>query len=667
MSYLTVEAQRTHVESLDGRLIPCNYLVHSRFSRNCNLCAALHYAFVRFTPGRVYSKGYELRTAVGFFLDYVEIYEKANPPSFRLTAINHITTEVFFGFESYLKKLRALKSHPTKTRVPKNLPGRLKGALETVAREQSDGMPLLALPKVREDDYVVREPLSAECFAQLTAALKTHIDLLYDKIEFRKKVDASAPYTWDELTTVMACIAAWSPDSGRSLKTLIVNDHPFEVSQGAFIHSTRLARSKKEPTSIVELIYHKYINKDTMREAGENLVDLEELFGMYYPTAMDQAAIALFIELQTGWNKEAVMSIDGKSFIHPLAGAFDSSQVLVVSEKQRSQSHGKPYLTPKTFQASSSKVDKYSVYNLINLANGLSSPLAGLKIECTSEWVLRGFNPLFLCMRPLSVMTVTRTVSGDVPGRVFSAANKTGWLLGIVEFFKRHEINEAGVRMKSARDFSGRLRPTWIRFVRDQRNRPLSLVALQQGHASIETTDVHYDSSGPAMQARRERLREELFEIVNLLRQRKFRGLIAKRKTAPVDDGRFRIFVVPGHERALWTCMDPTKPDWPGSQEQAMVNSRCSELPQCLFCSQVCITEDSLPFLMKRLEVLQLELSAFVETAFDTPLVDELEIIEYIINEWGDENAIKDAARYLRKHPNLLPPNMNDLSLLFED
>ena len=98
-----------------------------------------------------------------------------------------------------------------------------------------------------------------------------------------------------------------------------------------------------------------------------------------------------------------------------------------------------------------------------------------------------------------------------------------------------------------------------------------------------------------------------------------------------------------------------------------MTGSRCSELPQCLFCSQVCITEDSLPFLMKRLEVLQLELSALIETAFDTPLADELEIIEYIIDEWGDENAVKDAARYLRQHPNLLPPKMNDLSLLFED
>lgn len=667
MSYLTVEAQRTHVESLDGSLIACNYLAHPRFSRDCNLCAALHYAFVRFTPGRTYSKGYELRTAIGFFLDYVQIYEKANPPSFKLTEINHVTTEVFLGFDSNLKKLRAPTSHLKKTHVPKNLAGRLKSALETVAREQSDGMPLLALPMIREDDYVVREPLSAECFAQLTAALKTHIDLIYDKLEFRKKVDASAPYTWDELTTVMTCIAAWSPDSGRSLKTLIVNGHPFEVSQGAFINSTRLARSKEEPTSIVELIYNRYLNKDTVREAREKLVRLEELFEMYYPAAMDQAAIALFIELQTGWNKETVMSIDGKSFTHPLAGAFDSSQVLIVSEKQRSQSYGKPYLTPKTFRASSSKVDKYSAYNLINLANALSSPLAGLKIECTSEWALRGFNPLFLCMRPLGVMTVTQTVSGDVPGRVYSASTRTGWLLGLVGFFKRYEVNEASVRMKSARDVSGRLRPTWIRFARDKSNRPLSMVALQQGHASIETTDVHYDSSGPAMQARRERLRDELLDIVNLLRQRKFRGLIAKRKTAPVDNGRFRIFVVPGHERALWTCRDPLNPDWPGSQEQMMEGSRCSELPQCLFCSQVCITEDSLPFLMKRLEVLQLELSVLIETAFNTPLADELEIIEYIIGEWGDEKAIKDAARYLRQHPNLLPPNMNDLSLLFED
>jgi hypothetical protein len=669
MNYLTVERQRTHVESLDGCLISCNYLAHPRFLRNCNLCAGLHYVFVRFTPGRTYSKGYELRTAVAFFLDYVEIYEKANPTSFRLTEISHITTEVFLGFDSHLKKLRAPKSHLTKTRVPKNLAGRLKGALETVARDQSDGMPLLALPRIREDDYVVREPLSDGCFAQLTAALKTHIDLIYDKLDFRKKVDASAPYTWDELTATTSSISACYPDNDRSLKTLIDHGHPFGITQEAFVQSMRLAKSNEDPTNVVEAIYHRYSNGNTANnQTAVKFINLEDLLEMYFPTALDQAAIAIFIELQTGWNKETVMSIDGDSFTHPLAGAFESSQVLIVSEKQRSQSYGKPYLAPKTFRASSSKVDRHSAYRLIELAKVLSSPLVDVQIECTSKWSLQGFNPLFLCMRPFTVMSrCTSSRGGNVPGRLLSISNKGPWRDGTRGFFKRYEVNEAGVRMKSARDFSGRLRPTWIRFVRDQRNRPLSVVALQQGHASIETTDVHYDSSGPAMQARRERLRDELFDIVNLLRQKKFRGLIAKRKTAPVDNGRFRIFVVPGHERALWTCMDPLKPDWPGSQEQAMVGSRCSELSQCLFCSQVCITEDSLPFLMKRLEVLQLELSALIETVFDTPLADELEIIEYIIDEWGDEKAVKDAARYLRQHPNLLPPNMNDLSLLFED
>ncbi|MFM2595746.1 hypothetical protein AAFX19_23390 [Vibrio harveyi] len=51
----------------------------------------------------------------------------------------------------------------------------------------------------------------------------------------------------------------------------------------------------------------------------------------------------------------------------------------------------------------------------------------------------------------------------------------------------------------------------------------------------------------------------------------------------------------------------------------------------------------------------------------ESDLQSELDVIQYILDAWGDENALKSAARYQRRNPNLLPNNLQSLSILFED
>lgn len=645
-------------ESSDGRTIPCNYQSHPRFSAVCGLCAGLHYVFIRFVSGRTYAKGYELRTAINYFLDYAVEYEKGNPKELHLTGLLQISVEVFVGYDLFIKRKKG----------PKQLATRLKSALSMVARENDEGMPILSLPLLADSNSKVYEPLTEECFNQLSEALKRHIDSLYKKLEFRRVVEGALPYTVHEISASGQSLHTWVPEVERALKTLIVSGHPFVVPFDRFVHAFKKARGRDPVSNVVEVIYQRYNNGPLTRKAGaKKLPHLGEVFELYYPTAIDQVAIAIFIELQTGWNKETVMAIDGENFEHPLTGAIKSSQALVVSEKQKSQSTGKPYLDPKTFLAPSCKQDKYSAYNLISLAKALSEPLAGLPVECNSDREVANLNPLFLCMRHFEVMTRTTTRTGSRPGRFLSAGNKGPWRDGVKGFFESYDVRENGTRLSIADDLKCRLRPTWIRYVRDKKKRPLSVVALQQGHGSIETTDVHYDNSGPAMQKRRERLRSELNDVANLLRQRKFKGMLGKRGTETVSLASFRIFTIPGHEKSLWACMDPFKADWPGSSSRIPIGTKCSEIPQCLFCSQVCIFEDSLPFLMERQAIIQSELQDRQEPAFNSPLADELRIIEYIFDEWGDEQALKNAARYSRQHPDLLPRHMRSLSILFED
>lgn len=659
--YLKIYAQIEEVKSLDGRTIPCNYLEHPRFSDNCELCAGLHYMFARYAGGRSYSKVYELRTAIKFFLDFAIEYDAQNPIALKLRSLLDISPEVFRAYELFGKREKA----------PKDIAMRLKGALTSVANESDEGMPSLVLPRVRKSDSDVYEPFSEECFQQLSNALSSYIDGLHKKIAFRHVVEAAEPYLFESTIASFDVLPCWVPDNSRALKTLISNGHPYRVSHSdfldAYIHNTNLS-IRIDPINEVEAIYARYMHPAIKRLVkSASLVSLDDLIGLYFPTMTDQVVIGLFIQLQTGWNKETVIAIGGDNFEDRLASTLSSNIKIIYSEKQKSQSSNKPYRDPKLYRATSDVTSPYSAYNLINLAKELSAPFAGLALECNSAWVMQGNNPLFLCTRDSSVMSTTATKHGTMPGRFISIAAKTAWTCGVKRFFVANEVYENGRRLLSAEDLNGRLRPTWIRYHRDKNQRPLSVVSLQQGHKAIATTDIHYDSSGPAMQLRRDRLRSELTAVCDLLRKKKFKGVLRRKHCSDVDRTSLRIFTIPGHEQPLWGCSDQKRPDWPGCNLMDLPNGKCTAIPQCLFCSQVCIFEDSLPFLMHRKGKIEIQMEGHQELNFNSPLADELAIIDYIFEEWRDERALRDAARYLRKYDDLMFEDLALLSILFEE
>lgn len=658
MSYRTIVSHVREVESSNGSKVKCNYLDHLRFSSDCGLCSGLHYVFVRFAPDRTYSKVYELRTAINLFLDYVHDFEGRNPKALCVDAFIKITSEHFLAFNIFLLKNKS----------PKGLGARLKGPIQNIAKDFDEGLPLLTLPLLDTIPYESREPLEEDAYFQLTEALKSHIDGLHKKLSFRALVHEADPYVYEELISDIKTNAyRWETCSKRVLRTLILNGHPFSVSLIEFKEC--FARRKGEMSKvkdIVDIIYRRYTDPKRYLKLGQSLPSMEEVLELYFPTIVDQVAVGLFIMLQTGWNKEVLMALDGNNFEHVLTGAVNSNQSLVVSEKNKSQNNNKPFKKPKRFLAPSDKGNKYSVHNLIILAQDLSLPFVNLPVEAGFKDAIDNYNALFLCMRDWRTWLKINKTTGEYSGRHFSIKHNALWTMGIELFFERYLVEEKNTRLKSAQDINGRLRPTWITFTRNKKKHPLSLIALQQGHASVETTDIYYDSSGPAMQERRKRLRIELNSILSLLQARQFKGLIGEKGNIPVNNDSIRIFTIPGHNKSLWACTNPYKPDWVGHESSVVTDKKCNQISMCLFCSRVCIIEDSLPYLMKRQSTLQEELESFPETEFNSPLTDELEIIQFILQEWNDESALKEASRYLRRNPGLLPRDMQSLSILFE-
>ena len=648
MTYLSIGRDQAVTSSSDSTDIRSTYFNHPRFSFDCDFCQALHYLFIRYVPMASYSRGYTLRACINQLLDYTVEYEKGNPSKLHLNHISLLNAEIFQGFKLYVARMALSAENPS----------RLRGALIKVAKSFDEGFPLLTLPSGNKIVYESHEPLSAEALESLGAALKCYVDELTAKIEFRRIVDSAIPYTVAE---VLSCYASkpsgeeflidlgeWNPDPARMLKTLIDHGYPLWVDSQTFSSKYHLAKKNDVESDIILLILNRCL---------KGFSSIDEALRLYFPTATDQAVIVLFLMLQTGWNKETVTSIDKDRFEHELTGALDVDNVLIFSEKNKSQGLNVPFSKPKQFMALSSKSDKYSAYNLILLARKLSSPFFSLDALAPSGHN-RSPNPLFSVIRR-SYVHLSYSSSMHL-----TVTNHHYWMIGVNEFLSANPIFDSGRRLKTSIDIVGRLRPTWIKYERDTHKSPLSVIALQQGHNSIETTDIHYDSSPQAMQDRRHRLRSELESILTTLKEKKFKGILGKKNDITVDRSIKRVFSIPGHSFSLWACTDPQSPDFHGHERVIDSGANCSSIPNCMFCSRVCLTEESLPFLMHRKE----RINDLTDGKFGyaSKMKEELNIIDYVLDEWGDESALIKAARYLRKNMSKMPQDFSSLEILFE-
>lgn len=638
------------VEARCGMIIPLPFLKHAYYNTDSNLCLTLHYIFVRYASTVVAQNGYRLSRAICLFFDYLVEHRAINPVELLPNQFTDISIEIVLGYQDYLLRKKEPISNAEK----------LKSAFANVAK-QNGTIPLLLFPIIRRPKGNKTEPLSNDAYESLKLALMTHIDRLYEKLEFRKLVDMALPYEFDTLPVNdkenPVKIRLWDVDHTRSLKTFL--DHGFPMSMSLDEVSKNVTISyiksyKRDCDSIIKALTHKY----TVCANYYGSLSLDQILEMYFPTSMDQSAIVIFLLLQSGWNKETVLGVDGTDFEHILTGSIDENLAVIFSEKFRSQGLDKPYDAPKQITASSNRDDRYSIYSLIKLAGNLSAPLKSFPFDTNpfqKAWEER--NPLFLFLRAWGDWFKNKS-------RHSSISILNSYVNGVERFLKTYEVTENGKRLLRASEITTRLRPTWS--LHKKRTTPLSIISTHFGHEKISTTDVHYDSSGAAMQEREERLRNELDAVVTLLVNRQFSGLLGKR-AAERANASVKVFTMPGKDRPLWGCEDQLNPDWLGHENFVEPGRKCFRLEKCVGCSRVRIYEDSLPYLMEMLAHVEYELENESEGPRTADLLWRKQILEYLINDCHDEEAIKLAARYRRKHSPLLPRDMSSLRLIFDE
>ena len=714
------------VESRDGRVISCSHKSHPEFLISLDIWSTLHFVFVHTATNYTYTRGYGFRQSLIIFLDFTAEYNKANPDKLRLTSFTDLTGAVFSAFYRYILKTshhariatifkgsmilaaektglipvlalpnkpapRAKKTEPLDEGAFDELTSALKKHVDSL-KQKIDFRTLVDRASPYDYDELInklRPPRSREnifrwyqhrlstgsktktkdLIAQLSLSTDPEFLALVTQTDCLSKFRNIYNEQWKPSEVLRhnlfrQGVRNWTPDLARAVKTFLVNGYPFSMELSDLekvYNSAGLFSFERHCDDVVKILLHRL---SFARSTSHDLVplpEIDDLLGLYFPTMVDMAALLVFIMLQSGWNKETVAVIDGDSFEHELSGLLNSNEVLIYSEKNRGQALNKPYFDPKQFIAYSDKNNPYSIYNLIILAKELSQPLVGISFDHLTPWNnADSLNPLFLCIRYWADWA-------NKGGRHTSITNVKAFMTGVRHFLERYPVHESSRRITRASDFTRRLRPTWIRFHR--KNKPLSLLTLIQGHAQRETTDIHYDSSGTAMQERRERLRSELQAIVELLRSRQFKGLLGKRANEEAS-AQIKLFSLPGKTKTLWGCSDQRFPSWPGAEQFVRSGEKCSFVNKCLFCSQIRLFEDSLPFLMERLEHLlesQRQSEEETQSSGSAFARDEQVIIQYILDNWEDEIALKEAAVYQRQNRPLLPRDLASLKVIFED
>lgn len=710
----------TYVSS-DGRKIKCTLKDHPHFNSQGNICSALLLVFVHICTTRAYTAGYRVQLAIYHFLTYISQYNSTISKQLKVINLTDITAEIFNGFVTFCNREGLGKHYPPALKSGIKATALETGKIPFLTLPVVSGQRLGSTEPLYEDGY---ESLKAALtchidklygLLELRAAIDKVAPYTYDelaKIAFNQITKDDFVYWWrttshsqadyrrietirrlklctdpelrnlqgssnllvtiekhitnhqlpqnfisHDLIYYLPTFSEWYPEDKRVLKTFMVYGYPVGMSLDEVRDlAGRQTAFVSECDTVVKLLINRLRFSIGKYRAGVTY-PMDWYFNDYFPQSIDMAAVIVFIMLQSGWNFECVASLDKDNYEHPLTGAINSDQVIVLSEKNRSQATGKGYSDPEPFFAPSDARNPYSIVSLIRLANMLSSPLQGMPFDSVSELTSEDkLNQLFLFLRESNDWFRASRHGSHSYGKYFR--------IGVKQFLNQYQIIDNGIRITEVKDLTPRLRPTWLKYKGPSND--MGFLTQRMHHKDRKTTDIFYDSSSQAEQKRKVQLRSEQEEVMKLIRGRKFSGLVVKQKTIETKkESSFRIFALPGKNRALWGC-NGRKPTWPGADESISPNDKCYALENCWFCGCQIVFEDSLPFMIERLANIDEFLEGDNEPSFKNRMASERAAILQVIDNWGDDEAIREAIRYQKKHGPLLPSDLSLLKLIFK-
>lgn len=361
---------------------------------------------------------------------------------------------------------------------------------------------------------------------------------------------------------------------------------------------------------------------------AENGYSQSVIFEEYFPTTYDFTCILLYWLCITGWNLETARSVtlqrllreDDPIRILPNLVSIEGDAPVPKPRKSVSlegrKRRGQPEQKPKPFRHISDLDDEFGLYRVLMDYYKLSLPwrkylrgdeknciLIGIKVFDESLGV---FGPSKNCMGVFSrrQKNGVATFFAKNPIYEYDAVKVKGSAPDLAETDKERPNSINNVERN---DKPGRIHTTNSIKLRATNNAMLEYLDVPPwirrmflGHESIDTTVTCYGAEAVARGIRFERL----FEILVELEEKAFAGELVVYEQAKKQRGSKVIQIWEHKESPVFICKNRFEPTWHNHEKYVPRGSACDEFGQCLFCKQCIVTEESLAFLLKWLEII---------------------------------------------------------------
>ena len=590
--------------------------------------------------------------------EFIDFLNSLDPPNHKkigtIADLDFQTTRNFVAY--YLQKF------PGRT-VNRKRYGRVKAVVNMLKRTLSQNASVgenLVWAQAPATVETPSESYSDEVFNQLIDASITDIKFVMKmmseysgKLEFTKSTLANVNF---KVTTSGMVSGATRDESNllcSALTSRVHPDWPFFVSfsEASDLFSSEWLGKQKGKAGDVENRYiYRLITRmritTTIRHhrSGEmRSIDLEvgklAYFCQFFFTVQTLFPFILFVQLNTGWNLEAVLSLTDDLDSHLGEDLVDPDQYVLI--------YGTKWRTEAVLHCRSNKVHPYSVYNILKFVQ------RQLKKFKDSEHYRTG--SLWQGVLYKNLWNKFGKIVITIDASTYGAESRN--------FLERHGIF-LNTEAKRPGIESRRVRTTWETKRREQ-GLPLETVSEMMGHNSIDITSIHYDRDAGSTSLYHRRLRKlqtdwdddfrnygvRLSESVTLDQLRSSIGTNAQEKTVATVASEIGTFYEPSvihllspeGQTYIAACIDSKSPTWPEANRFVPIGGKCSYFNRCCMCNQAVIFKESLPYIARRISDLIGLQTRINSIEWSRNYGEEASAWGQILNRWAPKSDVDDA------------------------
>jgi hypothetical protein len=360
----------------------------------------------------------------------------------------------------------------------------------------------------------------------------------------------------------------------------------------------------------------------------------------------------LFVQINTGWNLESVLSLSLPLGSHIESDLLDEHYCIIYSSKQR---------TEKAVSHRTNKKSPYSVYRLLKFVEKMVTR------QSSSPHFLPGQLWQFLPIKNLWMKTGTMLTT--ITGSAIPQYSAT--------FLARHDIS-VDTEAKTPALESRRLRTT-VQTKRRQQGLAIDQMQGLQGHADIDTTAVHYDDDVGAVELKNQQIRKlqerhvadfhsyhaRLAQSATLQELRE-----AVRETSHVE-GHLRLgraddplyitqdqvthLMSPAGQTYIAACTNALAPTWPGAEKFVGAGERCRFFNRCSMCDRALIFKEALPWVARRIRDLDDLRLVIPAPEWAINYEDERAGWQWVLDNWSNRAEVAEGVALASTDTYILP------------